>query len=211
MHETHLLKRYEANPILTPAAFPMPVNSVFNAGVAKWHGEYVMLARVEDLSGSSFLWVARSPDGLHFVPDPQPALLPADEEPYAAVERYGIEDPRLIPIGDTCYVTYVGFSGYDPLTALARTSDLRTFERVAIITEPENKDVVLFPERIGGLYARLDRPVTRYTRRADMWISFSPDLVYWGNPRPVMTPRPGKWDSFKVGAGCRRSRHRMVG
>ena len=73
---------------------------------------------------------------------------------------------------------------------------------MGLITLPENKNVVLFPEKIGGRYAKLDRPMTQTSRRGDIWISFSPDLLHWGDPRPVMTPRPRKWDSHKIGPGA---------
>jgi len=202
MSETHLLRRHPANPVLTAAQFPRPVNSAFNAGAVKFKGQYLLLTRVEDLAGSSCLWLARSKDGLHFTPDPEPALVPSSEEPFAAVECASLEDARITRLDDTYYITYVGYSRYDPVTLLAHTSDFQTYRRVAIITLPENKDVVLFPERISGRYARLDRPVTRHSLRGDIWISFSPDLLYWGDPRPVMTPRPQKWDGLKIGAGA---------
>src|SRR6266536_1999186 len=123
MSETHLLRRHPANPILTAAHFPRPVNSVFNAAVAKLDGSYLLLARVEDLSGTSCLWLARSSDGIGFTADAAPAVLPSQADPYRAVESYSIEDPRITPMGDNYYVTYVGYSEYDPVTILACTQD----------------------------------------------------------------------------------------
>lgn len=202
MIESHLLHRYTKNPVLTAEAFPMSVNSVFNAGIVKWNDQYVLLTRVEDLSGSSFLWAARSQDGLNFTPDPRPALLPAKEGVYAPVEDCSIEDPRITPLEGSFYVTYVGYSCHDCVSILARTDDFLQFERVSILGLPENKDVVLFPEKIGGRYAKLDRPMTQTSQRGDMWISFSPDLLYWGDPRPVMQIRQRKWDCLKIGAGA---------
>lgn len=202
MKETHLLRRHPENPILTAADFPRPVNSVFNAGVVKFDGQYLLLTRVEDLTGSSCLWLARSDDGIHFTPDPEPALLPTSEEPFGAIENFSLEDPRITPIDGTYYITYVAYSNYGCVTVLARTDDFRHYERVAVMTLPDNKDVVLFPERIDGRYAKLDRPMTRPPGVGDIWITFSPDLIHWGDPRPVMTPRPRKWDSYKIGAGA---------
>lgn len=202
MIETHLLQRCSKNPVLTAEHFPRPVNSVFNAGAVKYDGQYLLLARVEDLSGASYLWVARSQDGVNFAPDPEPALFPAKEEPFCLVENFSIEDARITPLDGAFYITYVGFSSFDCTTILARTHDFKIFERVSILSLPENKDVVLFPEKISGRYARLDRPMTQTSQRGDMWISFSPDLTYWGDPRPVMTPRYQKWDSLKVGSGA---------
>lgn len=202
MIESSILRRYAKNPVLTAAAFPKQENSVFNAGAVKWNGQYILLTRVEDLSGSSYLWVARSQDGSNFVPDPQPALLPAKEGVYGLVENCSIEDPRITQLDGWFYITYVGYSAYDCVSLLARTKDFKTFERISILGLPENKDVVLFPEKIGGRYAKLDRPMTQTSQRGDIWISFSPDLVYWGDPRPVMTTRLRKWDCQKIGPGA---------
>lgn len=199
------LKRYEGNPILTARDFPRPVNSVFNAGAAKHGDEYVLLNRVEDLEGLSCLWVARSQDGLHFTPDPQPAMVRATKGHYATYEEYGIEDPRITRIADLYYVTYTCYSKYAPCVGLARTRDFRTFERMGVISLPPNKDVVLFPEKVGGRYARLDRPsivVGKCDVGGDIWISYSPDLLHWGDPRSVMQPRKGRWDNKKIGAGA---------
>ncbi len=201
-HSSHLLKHISSQPILTAQDFPVPVNSVFNPAAVKFGDEYLLLTRVEDLSGVSCLWLARSKDGVHFTPDPYPALQPSAEEPFCHVERYGVEDARITQIGDTYYITYVGFSEHDCVTLLAETNDFQSYRRIAILGLPENKDVVLFPEKIGGYYAKLDRPMTQSSRRAEMWISFSPDLAYWGNPLPVMAARPDRWDSYKIGAGA---------
>lgn len=197
-----LLKRYEGNPVLTAADFPRPVNSVFNAGAARYGKDYLLLSRVEDLSGSSLLWVARSADGLSFVPHPAPALVPSSQAPYDAVEESGIEDPRVTCLEGSYYITYVGFSRYGAVPLLARTEDFEHYERVSILGLPDNKDVVLFPERIGGKYAKLDRPTSMLSAGADVWISFSTDLVHWGGFRPVMRPRPRKWDGAKIGPGA---------
>lgn len=200
-----IMKRYEGNPILTAGDFPRPVNSVFNAGATKHDDEYILLNRVENLEGSSCLWVARSRDGYHFTPDPQPAMVRATKGHYAIHEEYGIEDPRITKIGDIYYITYTCYSRYAPCVGLARTSDFRTFERLGIISLPQNKDVVLFPEKINGRYVRLDRPSIvsdKCSVGGDIWLSYSPDLLHWGDPRPVMRPRPGWWDSQKIGAGA---------
>ncbi len=174
---------------------------IVNAAAAKHSDEYVLLNRVQGLDGTSCLWVARSHDGYHFTPDLEPAMVLSTEEPYATYEEYGIEDPRITMIGDNYYVTYVGYSAFDCRVGLAVTRDFRSFERVGLVSLPDNKDVVLFPETVGGRYARLDRPMTVISGRRDIWISYSPDLLYWGDARVVMTPRRGRWDSSKIGAG----------
>ena len=61
--------------------------------------------------------------------------------------------------------------------------------------------MVLFPERIGGTYAALHRPVcgTPFTR-PEMWVARSPDLTHWGTHAPLIVAG-GEWQSGRVGAG----------
>lgn len=121
--------------------------------------------------------------------------------PQAETEEFGIEDPRITPIGDRFYITYVAVSRHGPATALASTADFHSFERHGVIFCPENKDVVLFPEKIGGAFAALHRPVcgTPFTR-PEMWTAWSPDLIHWGAHAPLAL-RGSEWHSGRVGAG----------
>ena len=54
------------------------------------------------------------------------------------------------------------------------------------------RNMVLFPEKINGLYARLDRPFES-GRSGNIWISFSPDLVHWGQSECIMQSRAFAW------------------
>lgn len=200
MKETHLLQRHSNNPILTAADFPTPVNSVFNAGAVKFNGKYLSLTRVEDLTGSSALWVARSNDGVKFEPDPEPIMAPSTEDYFSENETISLEDPRITEIDDIYYITYVVYSEHGAFTALVSTSDFKKVNRLGSITFPNNKDVALFPEKFEGKYAKLDRPSTLSS--ANMWISFSPDLVHWGSQKPLMEVRNRKWDETRIGAGA---------
>src|SRR5438874_2712712 len=78
--------------------------------------------------------------------------------PQAEVEEFGVEDPRITPLDGRFIFSYVSVSRHGPATALASTADFRTFERHGLIFCPENKDVVLFPERIGEPFEALNRP-----------------------------------------------------
>jgi predicted GH43/DUF377 family glycosyl hydrolase len=121
--------------------------------------------------------------------------------PQGETEEFGVEDPRITPLNGRFYFTYVAVSRHGPATALASTADFRTFERHGVLFCPENKDVVLFPEMIGGAYAALHRPVcgTPFTR-PEMWVARSPDLVHWGAHAPLAVAGGG-WQSGRVGAG----------
>jgi predicted GH43/DUF377 family glycosyl hydrolase len=121
---------------------------------------------------------------------------PACEE-----EEYGVEDPRITPIDGRVYFTYVAVSRHGPATALAETGDFRTFKRHGIIFCPENKDVVLFPERIGNDYVALHRPagMTPFTR-PEMWLARSHDLIHWGQ-HTCVHGGVASWESGRIGAG----------
>lgn len=149
------------------------------------------------LTSISHLRLARSKDGRNFEIDPTPAVFPT--EPY---ETFGAEDPRITQIGNEFYITYKVVSEQGICTALLRTKDFKTFKRQGIIFCPENLDVVLFPEKIGGKYYALTRPVPRHIGDQAVWLASSPDLVHWGGHKILFGPRAGEFDGGKVGASC---------
>ena len=195
-----VVRRWEGNPTLTAEDIPFPCNTVFNAGAVRLGEEYLLLLRVEDLRGHSVLALARSDDGYHFTVHDEPVMTPCREGRFGIYESKGIEDPRITRIDDTYYIVYTAISDYGARLALARTDDFGGFERVGLISEPENKDGALFPARIGGRYARLDRPMVGSS--GNMWISYSEDLLNWGDSQVLMTVRPDAWDSWRIGASA---------
>lgn len=199
-HGRDLLHRHEGNPILTLQSIPYRCNTVFNGSPVKLNGQYIILLRIEGQQGYSFFSVARSTDGYDFVADDAPAMLPAKEGPWAVWEEAGIEDPRLTWIDGKFYILYTVTGRHGHCIALAATEDFAEYERIAVISGPGNKDGVLFPGKINGLYARLDRPIGNGV--GSVWVSYSPDLINWGRSDVVFTPRPRHWDSYRVGASA---------
>ena len=149
------------------------------------------------LTSFSHLRLARSADSINFDIEDTSAFGPAGD-----METFGIEDPRISLIDGTYYITYVAVCPHGVTTCLASTRDFKSFERHGVIFCPENKDVVLFPERIDGKYYALHRPVSPLFQRQDIWIAESPDLICWGNHRPLMAPDIDLWDQVKVGASA---------
>lgn len=198
--ETPLVRRHEGNPILTKDDVPYPVETVHNAGAVKCGGEYILLFRSHLRNGRSIIGLARSDDGIRFRVDPKPFLSPATQGAFASFEEYGVEDPRICPLEGAYYITYSAYSRHGVRIGLARTEDFRTVERLSVITQADCRNVVLFPGRFNGRYARLDRPHT-HTAPWSIWISYSPDLVHWGDSVPVIRPIPYHWDEMKVGPG----------
>ena len=193
-----LMHRWEQNPIITLEDVPYRCNSIFNGTPAKIDGEYLLLLRIEGQQGYSFFSLGRSNDGLHFQMDEQPCMLPAQDGHFKLWEENGIEDPRLTIIDGQYYIMYTAVCRHGHRIALAQTNDFKTFKRIALVSDPGNKDGVLFPEKINGMYARLDRPYGNNI--GSIWISYSPDLVNWGKSELVISPRSRYWDSFRIGA-----------
>ena len=196
-----LINRYPNNPILTKDDVPYPVATVHNAAVVKHNEKYVMIFRSHKLNGRSILGKAVSDDGFHFIADEEPFMLPSAEGIFSEYEAYGIEDPRIIFLDGEFLITYSAYSKHGVRIGLARTRDFLTVERVSLITEADYRNVVIFPEKINGLYARLDRPHSEISPWS-IWISYSPDLLYWGESKLIMKPMQYHWDEMKIGPGA---------
>ncbi len=149
------------------------------------------------LSSLSHLRLARSQDGFHFDIDCQPAIFPTED-----YEEYGIEDPRMTVLEGVVYINYTAVSRFGVSVALASTTDFKTYTKHGVILPPENKNVVIFPERINGEYVMIHRPATTGLGSQQMWMAFSEDMLHWGNHVPFMGKRPGMWDSIRIGAGA---------
>ncbi len=195
------VKRYEGNPILTKDDVGYPVETVHNAGVAKFDGRYIMLFRSHLATGRSIIGIAESDDGFNFKVRPEPFMVPGKEPVFAKYEEFGIEDARITALEGAYYITYSAYSAHGVRTGLARTLDFESVERVSFITQADYRNTVIFPEKINGRYARLDRPHSDISPWS-IWISFSPDLRYWGDSSVVVKPVKYHWDEMKIGPGA---------
>jgi predicted GH43/DUF377 family glycosyl hydrolase len=198
-----LIRRYENNPILTANDFPASyhIAHCFNSGITQYNGQYIMLCRVEDIGLKAYFWVAESSDGIHFVPRSAPVRMPVEHpawQKYASINHY---DPRITQIDGVYYIMHACHSAYDCRISLFRTTNWDDFEWMGFVSDPGNRNGALFPEKINGYYARLDRPVTSWDG-GDMWISFSPDLIHWGQSECIMRNSAVRWAWSKVGAGA---------
>ena len=131
--------------------------------------------------------------------DPEPTFAP-DPENYPE-ELWGVEDPRVVWVDELgkYAITYTCYSPVGPGVSLALTADFKTFERVGNIMPPEDKDAALLPRKINGRWAMIHRPVPAMAG-ANIRISFSPDLIHWGDHATVLQATRGPWwDANKVG------------
>ena len=147
------------------------------------------------LTSMSYLAVARSTDGEHFTIDEQCGIYPTSE-----YESFGVEDARISVVEGKYYITYTAVSEKGICVALATTEDFYAFEKLGVILPPDNKDVVLFPEKINGKYYMLHRPSTSEFGKPEMWLASSSTMQEWGNhSRLIGVSREG-WDSVRIGA-----------
>ena len=166
-----MVRRFEGNPILTKGHVPYAVETVHNAAAVKIRGEYILVFRSHLRNGRSILGLARSKDGCNFVVDPEPFMVPAREGVFAEYEEFGIEDPRICQIDNDFFITYSAYSRHGVRIGLGKTSDFRSVERIALITQADYRNVVLFPAKFQGRFARLDRPHTQIAPWS-IWISY---------------------------------------
>jgi len=149
------------------------------------------------LTSVSHLRLARSRDGVTFSLDDTPWL--CAEPPY---ENYGIEDARITKIGETYYVNYSAVSRLGISTGLVSTTDFGQIQRLGVIFAPANRDVVIFPEQINGLYMCYHRPMPSPLGELNIWSATSPDLRHWGNHQLVLQVTSNGWESGRVGGGA---------
>ncbi len=214
------LERNKHNPILAPNKSKWwESKAVFNCAILCRDGRIHMLYRAiaEYENYISRIGYASSTDGVSFDRYNKPVMVP--EEDY---EKYGIEDPRLIEIDHQIYLSYVVLSDYvrespEAFTALATTSDFRSYIRLGIITGKgsDNKDVVLFPERVNGILLNVSKNKTSYlflhrpTRwvgpkfgvdRPSIWLGEGNALTKLEKHTLLMKPEQD-WEELKIGAG----------
>ncbi len=198
-----LLVRSPKNPILTGRDFPkgFGIKRVFNSGVIKAGKTYVMACRVEDAALRNRIWIADSDDGYRFVPRARPAELPETNPEFAEYTAGMYYDPRITELDDVFYLMHAAHSGHGCRLSLLKTEDFDRFEWLGLVSTTDNRNGALFPEKIGGLYARLERPNTGGAF-GDMWVSYSPDLVFWGKSRCVLRNAQVRWAWTKLGPGA---------
>jgi len=121
----------------------------------------------------------------------------------ASEGQFGVEDPRIARLKGAYAMSYVAVSLREGIsTCLAVSKDLSKWQRKGIIFREQNKDVVFFPEKINGLFAALHRPEGNFRlSKPAVWISYSPDLIFWGKEKTILYPRDGGWESERIGAG----------
>ena len=191
-------------PVLSYKDVPYKSALTFNAGVLKKDGKYTMIFRndygdydKQILEGTN-LGLAYSEDGIKWNVTDEPCFAMEDEE----IMR--VYDPRLSYIDGQYIMCFAVDTTHGVCGGIAVSQDLKNFE-VKSISVPENRNMVMFPEKINGNYVRLERPMPVYSRGGhtfDIWLSESPDLVYWGKSKLVLGVEDVPYCNDKIGPGA---------
>lgn len=229
-------KKYINNPILE--ANPdndWESLGVLNPAVCYDGKQFVMLYRAAGHDTEHYIRLGKavSDDGVNFRrTSDKPIFAPLPDEADAGC----VEDPRVIRMGDCWYITYASRpfppgqywkAGNPPtytppeispvmvqknqsVTHLAYTYDFERFKKLGRLTDSrfDNRDVVLFPEKIGDKFAMLSRPIEWQgecygTDAPSIWITFSDDMLEWNHEKTYLLASPKyQWESKKMGVSC---------
>jgi predicted GH43/DUF377 family glycosyl hydrolase len=202
-----IFTRYKSNPVLSPDDYP-GIEAIFNPGVAEYKGKTILAASVvrfdqyqtDSTNRGGITCIAESEDGINFKLQENSFIeLETLDFPFNEIYRHTI-DNRITQINDKYYMitpTAPLDRWYGPVGILGYTKDFKDYTPVEVIALPSNRGISLFPEKINGEYYRLDRPMGS-AGRGHIWLSSSPDLIYWGKHRPVLAPY-NYWNADKIG------------
>ena len=195
---TDVVWRHSGNPLIGRNPFP-EAQGVYNSAVIAYEGTFIGVLRVEYKDSMPRLHLARSKDALHWEIETAKIEMQSDD-PEIGRGDYTY-DPRVCKIEDTYYITWCN-DYHGPTIGIARTQNFETFEQLENAFLPFNRNGVLFPRKINGMYLMLSRPSDNgHTPFGDIYVSESPDMIHWGRHRFVMGAGGQWWQATKVGAG----------
>lgn len=179
------------------------VSSVFNPGAIKIENTFYLLMRVQNRGRETFLVKAESENGRDFTTSDEPVtFIGLDRIKEQILHIY---DPRLTMINKIMYVLTAIDTTTGCFLGLFTTQDLEILSFMGLVSDPDVRNGVLFPEKIAGKYARLERPnkstLENGTKSgSEIYLSTSDDLIKWSNPKFVMSGHPHYWDEL-IGSG----------
>jgi predicted GH43/DUF377 family glycosyl hydrolase len=184
----------EHNPVLRPGRHDWESANVYNPAAIVVDDRVALIYRAHSDDIVSSLGLAWSDDGSTFSTEPDPVMVPEHDW-----ERYGCEDPRVVGIGGTYYLTYTGWDRHTARLCLATSGDLRTWTKHGPIVPGINtfqgiretpgpdwsKGGVILPERVDGRWLM-------WFGEGNVHLATSDDLLNWTpSPEPVLRPEPG--------------------
>ncbi len=199
-----IVHRYEGNPLLTAKDVPYPATYVFNSGVNYYRGKYVIAPRVDHFDAeyhSPALKVATglgwSDDGIHWQIEPELVRVH-----YHDTILPWVCDARLTVLEGELYLSFCFENQHSERPGIAKWRGTGVDFDAVCIGIPQQRNMVLFPEKVNGKYMRLELPSNQWVDPFHIWYAFSPDLVYWGEQELFLGCEDVPWANRKIGAGA---------
>lgn len=201
--------RHPNNPILTRKDIPnipphfVDAASVFNPGAIKFNDKYLLMLRVQSRSRETFFVIAESSDGVDFKVRKEIVEFKGIEKVKETI--YHIYDARITKLEDKYYIMFAIDMDHACRLGLAVTDGFKSFNFLGIISDEDNRNGVLFPEKVNGKYLRMDRP-NKVQKKDDpksgntIWLSESDDMLCWKPVAPLISGRFHYWDEL-IGSG----------
>ncbi len=179
------------------------VSSVFNPGAIRIDDKFYLLMRVQNRGRESLLVRAESDNGKDFTIDNEPLMLTGLDKVKSII--YHIYDPRLTYLDNKILVMTAIDTSDGCFLGLFTTEDLKSLNFQGLVSDADVRNGVIFPEKINGRFARLERPNKRVLQNgtktgSSIYLSYSDDLLKWDNQQLVMTGNPHYWDEL-IGSG----------
>ncbi|HLH05295.1 MAG TPA: glycoside hydrolase family 130 protein [Bryobacteraceae bacterium] len=196
-------ERLSEKPLLEPNSSWAELG-LFNPAAIRVENKIVLLFRAQDRNHTSRIGYAESTDGVHFSVRPEPVLSP--EANYE--QGGGLEDPRVVRIDRTYYLTYTGYDLHAAQLCLATSNDLRHWTRKGVILPAYKgtwntqwtKSGAILDRKIAGkwwMYYLGTRTDSDGKPRDYMGVASSADLLHWSDAtsQPVLERHPDAFDS----------------
>ena len=207
LHTSKIIRRYENNPILTAENVPYPATFVFNAGVARYKGKYFIAPRVDVINkdrkpgepamcsiGTGF---GVSDDGIHFDIFPEQIRVH-----YKGQILPWVCDARLTVLEDELYLSFCFENQHSERPGIAKWRGEGVDFDAVTVGVPQQRNMILCPEKVNGLYMRFERPSNQWRDPFHIWYSMSPDLRYWGDSELLLGCEDVPYASAKIGGGA---------
>lgn len=196
--ELYNFKQYP-DPIILPYGIGFMSKATFNPAAIEEKGTIYLFFRAQDWTGigswngTSRIGIAVSHDGIHFTIRSTPVIVPTNSYEIPG----GCEDPRIVSNDGKYYMTYTGYNGETARLCEAVSTDLIHWQKLGPIFSQMgwSKSGAILSTKINGKYIM-------YFGDSNIYIAYSNDLIHWeASPYPVLTPRPGMFDSILVEPG----------
>ncbi len=203
------MQRNKNNPIVTRFDIPnikpdlVDVSSVFNPGAIKFNDKYLLMLRVQNRARETYFVMAESENGIEFKVENKYIEWKGLEKMQERI--FHLYDPRITRIDTNYFIMFAMDLESGCKLGLGKTIDFKNFKFLGIVSEEDNRNGVLFPEKVNGKYLRLDRPNKVQLEDgpltgSSIWLSESEDLLKWKPVKELIKGRNHYWDEL-IGAG----------